>query len=362
MAVSVQHGGFHHHLAPALGERALQLAIGEQRVHDGSRVVHPHDALRCHRSGVAIDAHRHDESARAPDLALGAEEARRLEPGLGAGRESRAAVGELGHARPADHAPGRADDAEAPIDRHHVVRPGLQEARGEPPRLFSHVARRERQRRPAESDAPAPERADALRRAERVAVADGHRLRRDTELVGDDLGERGLVPLAMRARARDGEHGTGLLDSDQPTLPPEAGRLDVDGDADADDLTPFAPHRLRAPETCVVGRGQRAVQEPGVVTGVIDLPRRGLEGKAIAGNQVAPPQLDRIEPERPRGLVHEALDQERGLRTPRAAVGADRRGRREDADRFDVDVLDEIGPRQAPAVVLGRAADSDGEA
>ncbi len=91
-------------------------------------------------------------------------------------------------------------------------------------------------------------------------MADGHRFRRDTELVGDYLGERGLVPLAVGTRARDGEHGTGLLHSNKPALPPEAGRLDVDGDADADDLTLFAPRRLGPPETRVAGRGQRAVQ------------------------------------------------------------------------------------------------------
>src|SRR5206468_5712283 len=46
MTVAIKRGVLHHHLAPALGERALELTVGEQRVHDRPGVVEPRDALR----------------------------------------------------------------------------------------------------------------------------------------------------------------------------------------------------------------------------------------------------------------------------------------------------------------------------
>ena len=246
MTVAIKRGVLHHHLAPALGERALELTVGEQRVHDRPGVVEPRDALRRHHARVAVDPDRHDEGARAPHFALGAEEPRGLEPRLDARRKPLAAVGELGHAGPADLPSGRADDAEPALDGHDVLGRGFEEACRQPARLVAHVARRECQRRSAERGAPAPERPDTLRGAVRVAVANGHRLGRHTERVGDDLGERRLVPLAVGARSRDGEHGAGRLDANLPAFPAERGGLDILGDADPDDLAPGAPLRLGA--------------------------------------------------------------------------------------------------------------------
>src|SRR2546425_1029536 len=148
--------------------------------------------------------------------------ARGLEPGLGAGRKPLPAVGELGHAGQGDRAAGRSDDAEAAVDRDDVVDRGLQHAGRESPRLLAHVARGKRQRGSAEGGAAAPERADPLGRAVRVAVTDRNRFWRHAELIGDDLGERRLMPLAVSARAGDGEHGAGLLHADEPALPAEA--------------------------------------------------------------------------------------------------------------------------------------------
>jgi hypothetical protein len=81
MPVAIEHCVFHHHLAPALGERAFELTVGQQRVHDRAGVVEPYDERGRDDPGVAGEAHRDDEGARAPDLALGGEKARGPSPG-----------------------------------------------------------------------------------------------------------------------------------------------------------------------------------------------------------------------------------------------------------------------------------------
>src|SRR5262249_39052075 len=159
----------------------------------------------------------------------------------------------------------------------------------------------------AQHGAAAAERPDSLRRAVRIAVAHRHRLGRHAELVRDDLGECGLVALAVSARARDGEDRAGRLHANLPALPAEARRLDVRPDAAADRLAAGAPRRLRAPEPGVVGDREGAIEEVRVVAGVVDLAGRGLEREARLGDQIATAQLDRIDLQGARGLVDEPL-------------------------------------------------------
>src|SRR5713226_907262 len=51
------------------------------------------------------------------------------------------------------------------------------------------------QRAPAQDRTPTPKRSDALLHGERVSVADDHMLNAHAQLLGDDLGEAGLVAL-----------------------------------------------------------------------------------------------------------------------------------------------------------------------
>ena len=72
---------------------------------------------------------------------------------------------------------------------------------GEPQRLGAQLARGERDGAAAHHGGAARERPDAVLDARGVAADDADVLRRDAELVGGDLGQRGLEPLALRRHA-----------------------------------------------------------------------------------------------------------------------------------------------------------------
>src|SRR5207244_2992142 len=187
-------------LPPAPRRGALARASADQRVHDLAGIVEPHDPLGRHRSRVTVDAHRDDEGARAPDLALGAEESRRLEPRLGAGRQPLAAIGELGHARPGHAASGRADDAEATVDRDDVLWRRLEEAGRERARLLANLARRPAEprgldvRRDADADHLAAGASRRLGAPEPRVVGERERAIQELRVVSRvvDLARRGL--------------------------------------------------------------------------------------------------------------------------------------------------------------------------
>ena len=187
--------------------------------------------------------------------------------------------------------------------------------------------------------------------AERVAVTDRHDVRLHAEVIGDDLGERRLVALAVWARTRDRGDGAGALHAHHTALPAERGRLDVEREPDADQLAAAAPLGVRAAQRGVVGGVERALKHGPIVAGVVDLAGRRREGKRLARDRVAPPHLGRIETAGVRRLVDQPLDEERGLRPAGAAVGAHRRGRRDRAGHLDVDGADRVGARQAAGVV-----------
>ena len=102
--------------------------------------------------------------------------------------------------------------------------------------------------------------------------------------------------------------------------------LDVVGEPE-----PAQPARLRARhlarrEPRHVGLDQRPVEHPPEVPDVVHLPRDAAIGEPLLRDEVAPPELDRVEPEVARRPVHQPLDDVDRLRPPGAAVGVDRRG------------------------------------
>src|SRR5262249_57963226 len=111
----------------------------------------------------------------------------------------------------------------AAADELKIVGAGHEQPAGEPASLVSHLGRRASERVTTETRAAAAKRADRLRRAQGVAVADDHVLPGDAELVGDDLRERRLVALAVRARPGDRRDLAAALDADQAALPAESG-------------------------------------------------------------------------------------------------------------------------------------------
>src|SRR6185436_3079440 len=169
--------------------------------------------------------------AEAPGGLILAEEHRRLEPGLLLRGQAHPAMRKFADAIPADRFLRHALHLKAAASDLKIVWARLQEPRREPTALLSDLGRRLRQGVTTETRAAAPERADRLRGAERVAVAHDHVLVGHAELVGDDLGERRLVSLAVRARAGDRRDLAAALDPDDAALPAEhVGRLDIGRD------------------------------------------------------------------------------------------------------------------------------------
>ena len=146
-----------------------------------------------------------------------------------------------------------------------------------------------------------------------VAVADDDPdlLERHAELVGRDLGERGLVALPVRHLA--GEHGHGAVGVEpQPhRAPGPSGRsapsasrgpgrgLDVGGQADAE-VAALRPRSAPAgPEGREVDELGDALQRLRVVTPASGRPVIIGERRLVRGGDVAPPDLERVEAELP---------------------------------------------------------------
>ena len=144
-----------------------------------------------------------------------------------------------------------------------------------------------------------------------LALTDDADLRRDGA-ARLDLDDRGVVARSGNARRLVELRAVGV-------------RLDVRGDADADDPPGRARRHLLASPVLVVERGQRALQRVAWVDRAIgQLGRRPVRQVAI-GEHVAAPDVDGIEVERTRHRVdrafrHPATDQHRRAVRPRGAL------------------------------------------
>ena len=121
-------------------------------------------------------------------------------------------------------------------------------------------------------------------------------------------------------------------------------------------LLRFAPARF---EAVVVGERQRLVEDRPEVAAVIGGADGGLVRHRGRRNEIAPPQLGRIDAGDARGLLDHALEHVVRFRPAGAAIrrGRDRVG--EGAARADVDVLDVVQRRQAAGEIQGRDVGAD---
>ena len=248
-----------------------------------------------------------------------------------------------------------------------VLRRALQELGGNLLRPRADLARGAGDRRAGVRRDAAPARAHADGEELRVARHDVDVVQAHAELRRADLGEGGLVALALRGHPDGHEDLAARVDAHLRALVgPDAGALDVAGDAEPD---PPGRPVLRGPagaELRVAEELERALEAGGEVPGVVGDRDPVLVGDArpvghlARLHQVAPADLDGVEPEPPRPDVEEPLHDEHGLGAPRAAVGGVVRLVRHVA-RADAPVVGHpVGPRHVVHGVEGEPRPFDG--
>ena len=181
-------------------------------------------------------------------------------------------------------------------------------------------------------------------------------LRRNAELLGDDLRERRLValPLRLAADADDGLAGrvhpqVGAVVHRQAEdvhvlARPRADPFGEEGDADAHQLAARALLRLLGAQVVVAGDVHRHAHRLGVVPGVVGPAGRRLVRELVGADEAAHPQLDRVDLHLHRERVDHALHEVDGLGdAERAAVrDAARRLVRVDGLHLDVGGLEVV--------------------
>ena len=205
----------------------MHLARDDERVDAHAAVVHRDEIADAHASGLAVQLDHRHVSAEGIDELRRTEELGRLEPGVDVGRElARIGAGrDLGEA---EGAIGHALHLVATVGIGDVHGRRLEQVGGDAPRLVLHTERRLEDRGPTDGEAAASARAVAHGRVEGVAVTDDDLVEVHPELVGDDLGERRLVPLTVGRGARDRRHrAAGLGAHDGALERAEAAHLHV---------------------------------------------------------------------------------------------------------------------------------------
>ncbi len=181
-------------------------------------------------------------------------------------------------------------------------------------------------RRTRHDGLPAGEGTETHRNRTGVSGDHGDRPWLDTELLGANLGERGLDPLPDRNGARIHRHAARTIHPDRRGFKrAPAGPLQAHAHADADKpaLLPRAPLALRKPR--IVDGIETDRHHLGIVAAVIDDRRSGPSRQAclvrhqFRRNQVSPPDLGAIEAEFARDRIERALDGEVRRRIPGAA-------------------------------------------
>ena len=220
-------------------------------------------------------------------------------------------------------------DAEAAALELDIGGRNFERVRREVEALADHLARGERQRAPvrhhrARSDGARPHE----RRAVGIARAQDDLVRVQTQQFRDDLRKHRLVPLPRRPGKRVEERITRVPELDERLLFGRDGSprgLDEHGAGDAAQLP--APGSFGTPRLeCAPPRMlERAFQLAGRIAAVV-IDRSGLIRKRCLRYEIAPAQLDAVDPRFARGRLHQALDEVRNVGTRRPAVGGRRRG------------------------------------
>ncbi len=340
----VEAGVLVERLAEALSDRADDLPLDEEGVDDDPDVVDGDEAPQPDRPGLARDL---DDGA----VAAEGERLGRGEPPLGVERPGLPAdLGEReGLAARPDEAVGLAPELPS---GHAEQLPGELLGGGH------EVEGGEVGGRAADLDRAAAEGPRALEHLSGVAEDDAHLGRVEAGRLGDDLGEGDEVPLSLGGGADPGDElalgreahlgvlaGAGLA----------ARALEPAGDPEADEhlAALLLAALLLGADRLDVERGEGGVEGRRVPPAVVDgAGRRGV-GEGVVGEEVAPAQLHRVDPEPAGGGVDEPLERVGRLRAPGAAVGGGRGRVRHDGPDPHVQRRDPVRPGHVPGRQLG---------
>ena len=171
-------------------------------------------------------------------------------------------------------------------------------------------------------------------------------LERDAGEIGGDHRERGVMPLAVRARTGVHDRAAigGHFDGAELAGTIAVGDLDIARHADAEQLrlTGRPPPVLLLAQGLVAGRRERLVESAFVVAAVVARLRARRIRESVGRDEVAAAHLGRVDADLLRETVDHAFDRGRRLRTARAAERADRCGVRDHGDNFDVDPIERV--------------------
>ena len=312
----------------------MHLALDDHRVDPHPAVVHRDEPADVDLAGARVHVDHAD---------VGAERVGQVGRVVDAGRVQLAldAVGQLqvGVRGPGDlgDRPARvrvALDRPAAALPLQVVRVGLEHGGGHDPGPLAHLPGHDRGGRPGHRRGPGPVGPQAERGLVGVPVHHLHVVRGQAELFGDDLGERGLVPLALGLH-RDPEHrGPGRVDAQfHPVRHADAQDVHVlagtrpdglgeEADTDSGEVTAGPFGLLFFPEVLVAGHVHGQPQRAGVIAGVVDPPGLAGVGELLGAEQVAHAQFGRVDAELEGEHVDHPLDQvDRLGDAERAGVG-----------------------------------------
>ena len=370
LPVVVVDRSFPEGLSGPLHHAAVDLALDDHRVNLGAAVVHRHVAFQDDMAVVRVHAdHRHMGAEGIGEVGR-VVEGGGLQSRLHARGHVPGHVGHQGYVLDSLSAVGGAANEEVTIFVLDVRFGGLQQVGGQGDCLGLDLAGAQGQRAAADHRGAAAVGAPAHGRGVGVAVDNLHVVHGDAQLIGHNLGEGGLLALAVGRRANEDVDLAGGVEAHRGALPqaaaetdgaghlggPKAADFAVTGYADAGNNTALAGVGLFVAQLVIVDVFQGYVQGCFVVATVVGQADGHVMAVVEFGNQVQAADSHRVLAHLRRQQVHQALQQEGGLGTASATVGLHRGGVGEAAVDVGLDVGDIVGTRVHQAVQNRRYA------
>ena len=304
---------FTERLADPLGDGAVALALHQERVENAPEIVDRGVADDAHGPGRALDLHLAHMAAVGEGHGAGhvvdmAVEAERLHPrperGVGRPRPQRWIQGgarDLGESDPAVCA----GDAVVPVLEGDILRARLQQGGGDRAALLHSLLRRAADGVAADRERARAAGAAAVGDERAVPLPHAHVAEGNTQRAGDDLRERGLVPLPRRLAAdQQRRRALGIEAQRRPLVAVAAAGVHVEREPDAAQTGPLPrvgppPAAHRAPAAFFT----RLLKYYREVTGIVCLSEGRAVGHRGRGDEIAPAQRGGVEAELVRRLV-----------------------------------------------------------